>query len=115
MGVDDAIDHEKGCYVGQEVVARVHQRAGGPDRRLVRLDAAGPLDAGVAVLDGDEAVGEVTTAAEAPALGPIALAVVDDDAPRRLRAADGTPVRRVDTAAGLAGDGTAPPEGKVSP
>lgn len=115
MGVDDAIDHDKGCYVGQEVVARVHQRAGGPDRRLVRLDAAGPLAEGAAVLDGDEAVGEVTTAADAPDVGPIALAVLDDDAPRRLRAADGTSIRRVDTAAGLAGDGTAPAEGEVSP
>lgn len=105
MAVADAIDHDERCYVGQEVVARIHQRAGGPTRRLVRLEAAGRLDPGTAVLDAEDgAVGEVTTAAAAPDLGPIALAVLDDDAPRRLRAADGTPLRRVDTADGLADD-----------
>lgn len=104
MGVDDTIGHDERCYVGQEVVARIHQRAGGPDRRLARLDAAAPVAAGSAVLDADGgAVGEITTAGEAPDRGPVALAVLDDDAPRRLRAAGGTALRRVDTAAGLAG------------
>lgn len=35
-GVDDAVDYEKGCYLGQEIVARIHYR-GQPARRMCRL------------------------------------------------------------------------------
>lgn len=35
-GIDDAVDYEKGCYLGQEIVARIHYR-GQPARRMCRL------------------------------------------------------------------------------
>ncbi|MFW5999996.1 MAG: glycine cleavage T C-terminal barrel domain-containing protein, partial [Halorubrum sp.] len=100
LGLRNALDFEKGCYVGQEVVSRVENR-GRPSRRLVGLELDGVAetiagvdgnaepraiddalpDAGAAVFDGDEAIGEVTRAAVGPATDvPIALALVAFDA-----------------------------------
>jgi aminomethyltransferase len=79
LGLRNALDFEKGCYVGQEVVSKVENR-GQPSRRLVGLrpDALPAADA--AVFDGDAAVGEVTRAVESPSLSaPVALALVDFD------------------------------------
>ncbi|MDF9744828.1 aminomethyltransferase family protein [Natrinema salsiterrestre] len=79
LGLRTALDFEKGCYVGQEVVSRVENR-GQPSRRLVGLTLSGEAvpDSGAAVFDGDASVGEVTRAGESPMLGDvIALAIVD--------------------------------------
>ena len=66
----------KGCYVGQEVVARLEARGGNVSRALRGLRLSAPAAAGAAVsVDGRE-VGRVTTAAVSPRLGPIALAYV---------------------------------------
>jgi aminomethyltransferase len=86
VGLRNALDFEKGCYVGQEVVSKVENR-GRPSRRLVGLRPGSVPDAGTAVHgddgDGDE-VGEVTRAADCPSLdGPAALAFVDSDAAER--------------------------------
>jgi len=78
-GLRNALDFEKGCYVGQEVVSRVENR-GRPSERLVGLRPAALPEAGAAVLDGDEEVGEVTRAVEAPTVGgPAAIAAVPYD------------------------------------
>src|SRR5690606_8261392 len=76
----------KGCYRGQETVAKVHN-LGHPPRRLVMLhldgsDSTLPL-AGAEVRLGEKVVGHVTTVAQHFELGPIALALV-----RRAAAAD---------------------------
>ncbi|OAQ51548.1 hypothetical protein HTG_15950 [Natrinema mahii] len=79
LGLRNALDFEKGCYVGQEVVSRVENR-GQPSRRLVglTLEGAAVPEGGAAVFDGDASVGEVTRAGESPMLEDvIALAVVD--------------------------------------
>ncbi|SDK83220.1 CAF17-like 4Fe-4S cluster assembly/insertion protein YgfZ [Natronorubrum texcoconense] len=79
LGLRNALDFEKGCYVGQEVVSRVENR-GQPSRRLVGLTLEGEAvpDTGAAVFDGDASVGEVTRAGESPLLEEvIALAFVD--------------------------------------
>ncbi|SFB81677.1 aminomethyltransferase [Halobiforma haloterrestris] len=87
LGLRNALDFEKGCYVGQEVVSRVENR-GQPSRQLVGLTLADEMeaesgeepvpDSGAAVFDGDASVGEVTRAGESPLLEEtIALAVVD--------------------------------------
>ncbi len=61
----DAVSFEKGCYVGQEAVAKV-RNLGHPRRVLVRVEASGPLTAGEPVcVDGTE-VGTVTSAVETP-------------------------------------------------
>jgi folate-binding protein YgfZ len=66
----------KGCYVGQEVVARLEARGGHVSRALRGLRLTAPAAAGAAVnLEGRE-IGRVTTAAMSPRRGPIALAYV---------------------------------------
>ena len=81
LGLRNALDFEKGCYVGQEVVSRVENQ-GYPRNRLVGLGVDDLPDAGAAVFAGDEHVGEVTRAAESPTLDePIAMASVDWDLP----------------------------------
>ncbi len=80
LGVRNALDFEKGCFVGQEVVARVENR-GRPSRRLVGLAPDAVPDRGATVLAGDDAVGEVTRAARSPSREePVAMALVDYDA-----------------------------------
>jgi folate-binding protein YgfZ len=79
-----AVHLDKGCYRGQETVARV-QNLGKPPRRLVLLHLSGDTDelppAGTPVeLDG-RAVGFLGTAVQHYELGPIALAVVKRSLP----------------------------------
>ena len=80
----------KGCYRGQETVARVHN-LGRPPRRLVRLHLDGSVDHlpahGYAVRAGDKQVGFIGSAARHHEYGPIALALVkrNVDAGRRTR------------------------------
>jgi len=77
LGVRNALDFEKGCYVGQEVVSRVENR-GQATKRLVGLALETVPDAGATVFDGDETAGEITRAVESPTRGqPIALALLD--------------------------------------
>ena len=97
-----AVHLAKGCYRGQETVAKVHN-LGAPPRRIVLLHLDGSENAQVApgdeVLAGDKPVGLVTSSALHDELGPIALAVVKRSAP-----ADGDLVVRtaegIDVAAG---------------
>jgi len=74
-----AVHLDKGCYRGQETVAKVHN-LGHPPRRLVMLHLDGSESVlpsrGDAVLDGEREVGRVTSVARHHELGPIALAVV---------------------------------------
>ncbi|SEW16055.1 CAF17-like 4Fe-4S cluster assembly/insertion protein YgfZ [Natrinema salifodinae] len=81
LGLRTALDFDKGCYVGQEVVSRVENR-GQPSRKLVGLTLEGDAvpEGGAAVFDGDASVGEVTRAGESPLLEEVlALAIVDYD------------------------------------
>jgi len=94
--IRSAVHLAKGCYRGQETVAKVHN-LGHPPRRLVLLHLDGSDNVAVAagdeVLDGDKPVGRVTAAAVHHELGPIALAVVrrttDPAATLTVAAADG--------------------------
>ncbi len=71
-----AVHLTKGCYRGQETVAKVHN-LGHPPRRLVLLQLDGAVPApGAEVLLGETVVGRVTSAAMHHEQGPIALAVV---------------------------------------
>jgi len=74
-----AVHLAKGCYKGQETVARVHN-LGHPPRRLVFLDLDGMEHTvpspGAEVLDGGRRVGVVTSSALHHEAGPIALAVI---------------------------------------
>lgn len=73
-----AVHLDKGCYRGQETVARVHN-LGKPPRMLVLLHLDGSVErpsTGEAVLAGGRAVGRLGTVVEHVDLGPIALALV---------------------------------------
>jgi tRNA-modifying protein YgfZ len=76
---DRAVDFEKGCYIGQEPVARLHYR-GKPNRRLRGLRLSAPAEHGETLHLGDKEVGRIGTASLSPALGPIALAIVRREA-----------------------------------
>jgi tRNA-modifying protein YgfZ len=77
--VERAVDFEKGCYIGQEPVARLHYR-GKPNRRLVGLRLSAPAEEGTALRLGEREVGAIGSACVSPAFGPIALAVVRREA-----------------------------------
>ena len=71
-----AVSFTKGCYVGQETVARLHWR-GKPNRHLRGIRLPGPVAEGAAVISAEgKAVGAVTSVVEHPELGWIALALV---------------------------------------
>lgn len=103
-----AVHLDKGCYRGQETVARVHT-LGRPPRRLVLLYLDGSVDHlpphGAEVLLDGKTVGFVGTAARHHELGPIALAVVKRNVdPGATLLADGVAANQeilVDPEAGL--------------
>ncbi|WP_261575198.1 CAF17-like 4Fe-4S cluster assembly/insertion protein YgfZ [Frankia gtarii] len=77
----DAVHLDKGCYRGQETVARVHN-LGRPPRRLVLLHLDGVVAApGSAVTADGREVGFVGTSEMHAELGPIALAIVKRSVP----------------------------------
>ncbi len=58
----DAISFDKGCYTGQEIVARTHYK-GATRRRTLRFTSTEPLTVGDKVSDGNRDIGEVLNAA----------------------------------------------------
>jgi folate-binding protein YgfZ len=74
-----AVSFTKGCYVGQETVARLHYK-GRPNRHLRGLRPAEPVEHGDDIRLGERVVGVVGSSAESPALGPVALAIVRREA-----------------------------------
>jgi folate-binding protein YgfZ len=93
-----AVSFTKGCYVGQEIIIRVLHRGGGRvARKLVAMRTGGAqASVGARLLLGDRAIGEVTSAAESPDRGSIALGYVHRDF-----TAPGTAIE-VETASGRA-------------
>lgn len=76
---------KKGCYPGQEIVARTHF-LGKAKRSLRLLEAEQPVPPGTELLDGGQAIGQTIASA-----GPLALAVAPPDAP--AVSADGSAIR----------------------
>ncbi|HXZ57388.1 MAG TPA: hypothetical protein VEG40_07390 [Gaiellaceae bacterium] len=74
------ISFTKGCYPGQEPVARLHHR-GHPNRHLRRLEVA-DAKPGDEILLGEKAVGRVTSAVPGKALGYVRREVPEDAALR---------------------------------
>ncbi len=75
--IDTSVSFTKGCYTGQELVARIDSRGGNvphPIRGLLVDGEVPPVGATVEL--GGAGVGTVTSAARSAALGPVALAVV---------------------------------------
>src|SRR3954470_6339955 len=76
---DRAVSFTKGCYVGQETVARLHWR-GKPNRHLRGLRLSAPAETGTPLRLGEREVGRLGSVARSPAHGPIALAIVRREA-----------------------------------
>src|SRR4051812_8539266 len=106
--IDTAVHMEKGCYRGQETVARVHN-LGRPPRRLTMLHLDGSEnrlpEVGTELKHGEKAVGFVGTSARHHELGPIALALVKRNVPLDVQLeVDGLPAAQevlVDPEVGL--------------
>lgn len=73
-GLWDDVSFNKGCYTGQEIIARMESR-GKLAKRLVEINGDGYIAQGSPVLTGSKTVGSVTSAAVGPN-GPVALAYV---------------------------------------
>jgi tRNA-modifying protein YgfZ len=74
-----AVSFTKGCYVGQETVARLFYR-GKPNRHLRGLRLSGPAPSGAELRLGERVVGRLGTSVVSPVYGPIALAIVRREA-----------------------------------
>ncbi len=71
-----AISFDKGCYTGQEVVARIHFR-GHVNRHLRWLTATEPIPVGATVVDAEgKELGTVRSSVVSPRRGPLAIAMV---------------------------------------
>jgi tRNA-modifying protein YgfZ len=76
---DRAVSFTKGCYVGQETVARLFYR-GKPNRHLRGLRLAAPASPGDQIVLGEKTVGNISSVAQSPGFGSIALALVRREA-----------------------------------
>lgn len=82
--VEGSVSFTKGCYTGQELVARIDARGNRVPRRLrgvvvshESLGSAPMPERGAELMSGDRVVGELTSVAESPGLGAVvALAYV---------------------------------------
>jgi folate-binding protein YgfZ len=92
-----AFSVKKGCYPGQEIVARTHF-LGKAKRGLVLFESESALEAGVEVKEGDRVVGSIISVADGPT--PLALAVLPPDKPSQLHA-DGVALRETALLNGL--------------
>lgn len=73
-GLWDDVSFHKGCYIGQEIIARMESR-GRIAKKLVRLSLAAPVEAGAEISAAGRKVGAISSAA-AGANGPVALGYV---------------------------------------
>jgi folate-binding protein YgfZ len=79
-GINDrAVSFTKGCYVGQETVARLFYK-GKPNRHLRGLRLEEPAERGAELRLGEKVVGRLGSTCVSPRLGPIGLALVRREA-----------------------------------
>jgi folate-binding protein YgfZ len=74
-----AVSFTKGCYVGQETVARLYYK-GKPNRHLRGLRLSEPTAPGASLTLGEKSVGSLGSSVVSPGLGPIGLALVRREA-----------------------------------
>jgi folate-binding protein YgfZ len=77
--VEQAVSFTKGCYIGQETVARLHYK-GKPNRHLRGLKLSAPAQPGEPLRLGEKEVGRLGSAAVSPAFGPIGMAILRREA-----------------------------------
>jgi folate-binding protein YgfZ len=74
-----AVNFEKGCYIGQETVARLHYK-GKPNRHLRGLQLSAPASPGATLSLGEKEVGRLGGSCVSPVRGAIGLAIVRREA-----------------------------------
>jgi folate-binding protein YgfZ len=77
--VEAAVSFTKGCYIGQETVARLHYK-GRPNRHLRGLRLSGQAEPGAVLQLGEKEVGRLGSAGVSPAFGSIGLAILRREA-----------------------------------
>jgi tRNA-modifying protein YgfZ len=77
--VGTAVNFEKGCYIGQETVARLHYK-GKPNRHLRGLRLSAPARPGATLSLAEKEVGRLGSSCVSPILGAIGLAIVRREA-----------------------------------
>ena len=77
--VETAVSFTKGCYIGQETVARLHYK-GRANRVLRGLALSAPAESGATLHLGEKEVGVLGGAAVSPARGAIAIAILRREA-----------------------------------
>ncbi len=77
--VEETVSFTKGCYIGQETVARLHYK-GRPNRHLRGLRLSAPAAPGAALRLGEKEVGQLGGSVVSPAFGPIGLAILRREA-----------------------------------
>ena len=79
VAIDErAVHYDKGCYVGQEAMAKIHLR-GKVNRRLRTLEADDGLQPGTELFDGEEKIGVVTSWAGGSGLGMLRYTIYPGD------------------------------------
>jgi tRNA-modifying protein YgfZ len=73
------VSFTKGCYVGQETVARLHYR-GKPNRHLRGVRLSDALPTGTPLVLGEREVGRLASSVVSPRHGPIGLALLRREA-----------------------------------
>jgi tRNA-modifying protein YgfZ len=74
-GIDErAVRYHKGCYLGQEAMAKIHFR-GKVNRRLAKLESDAPLASGADVVLDEKKIGRVTSAADSLGLALVKYTV----------------------------------------
>lgn len=91
-GLGDAVSFSKGCYVGQEIIARMDSR-NRLAKRLMGLRAEQPLAIGAVLRHEDKEAGSITSAAQSPRYGSLGLAYI--------RTAQAEPGAHLQTADGI--------------
>ncbi|MDH3587663.1 MAG: hypothetical protein OEQ30_11290, partial [Gammaproteobacteria bacterium] len=84
-----AVSFDKGCYPGQEIVARTHYR-GATKRRTHRFESAQALSPGDKIADGERDVGEVVNA-----IGTDLLAVIPSEKAESALSVNGVKLRHI--------------------
>lgn len=73
----DAISFDKGCYTGQEIVARTHYK-GATKRRTLRFSSESPVKVGDKIMAGERSVGEVLNVAGNELLAVVPVEKADE-------------------------------------
>lgn len=110
--IDASVSFTKGCYTGQELVARIDSRGGNVPRRLRAVVTDSLCAVGDEVVVGDKVVGVLASVADSAHVGPMGLALVgrsvEPPAKVEVRGAGGTvsaEVRQLPVVDDLAGTG----------